>query len=111
VAIRPLSWLFAFTRRESFLCVYNFVCRSGILLVQCALHILNVCPNWSRWFPFSDCPLQRSDKQVSQVGVEVTRRNLDILPTIIVKLDAVFFVRVEKDLLFKAPNSTMPFRE
>ena len=49
VAIRPLSWLFAFTLTESFLCACNLVCRSGILLLQCALHNMNDPPNWSRW--------------------------------------------------------------
>jgi type IV secretory pathway VirB10-like protein len=46
-----------------------------------------------------------------QVGVEVTRRNLNIRPTIIVSPGYRFFVRVEKDLLFKAPYSAMPLRE
>ena len=49
VAIRPLSWLFAFTLTESFLCACNSVCGSGILLLQCALHNMNGPPNWSRW--------------------------------------------------------------
>jgi len=50
-------------------------------------------------------------QQVGQVGVEVTRRNLNIQPTIIVRPGYRFFVRVEKDLLFKAPYSAMPLRE
>ena len=49
VAIRPLSWLFAFTLTESFLCACNSVCGSGILLLQCAFHNMNGPPNWSRW--------------------------------------------------------------
>jgi hypothetical protein len=48
-ASRPLSWLFAFTLTESFLCACNFVCGSGILLLQCAFHNMNGPPNWSRW--------------------------------------------------------------
>ena len=39
VVIRPLSWLFAFTLTESFLCACNLVNESGILLLQCAFHI------------------------------------------------------------------------
>jgi type IV secretion system protein VirB10 len=50
-------------------------------------------------------------QQVGQVGVEVTRRNLNIQPTIIVRPGYRFFVRVEKDLLFKGPYSAMPLRE
>jgi hypothetical protein len=44
VAIRPLSWLFAFTRTESFLCACNLVCGSVILLVQYAFQIVNILP-------------------------------------------------------------------
>jgi type IV secretion system protein VirB10 len=54
---------------------------------------------------------QAVGQQVGQVGVEVTRRNLNIQPTIIVRPGYRFFVRVEKDLLFKAPYSAMPLRE
>lgn len=41
VAIRPLSWLFAFNLTESGLCACNFVHSSGILLLQCAFHSMN----------------------------------------------------------------------
>jgi type IV secretion system protein VirB10 len=54
---------------------------------------------------------QAVGQQVGQVGVEVTRRNLNIQPTIIVRPGYRFFVRVEKDLLFQAPYSAMPLRE
>jgi type IV secretion system protein VirB10 len=54
---------------------------------------------------------QAVGQQVGQVGVEVTRRNLNIQPTIIVRPGYRFFVRVEKDLLFKGPYSAMPLRE
>jgi type IV secretion system protein TrbI len=54
---------------------------------------------------------QAVGQQVGQVGVEVTRRNLNIQPTIIVRPGYRFFVRVEKDLLFKAPYSAMALRE
>jgi type IV secretion system protein TrbI len=54
---------------------------------------------------------QAVGQQVGQVGVEVTRRNLNIQPTIIVRPGYRFFVRVEKDLLFRAPYSAMPLRE
>jgi type IV secretory pathway VirB10-like protein len=50
-------------------------------------------------------------QQVGQSGVEVTRRNLNIQPTIIVRPGYMFFVRVEKDLLFKSPYSATPLRE
>src|ERR1700677_2529184 len=49
VAIRPLSWLFAFTLTESFLCACNLSWGSEILLLQCAFHNMNGPPNWSRW--------------------------------------------------------------
>jgi len=54
---------------------------------------------------------QAVGQQVGQVGVEVTRRNQNIQPTIIVRPGYRFFVRVEKDLLFKGPYSAMPLRE
>jgi len=54
---------------------------------------------------------QAVGQQVGQVGVEVTRRNLNIQPTIIVRPGYRFFVRVEKDLLFKGPYSAVPLRE
>jgi type IV secretory pathway VirB10-like protein len=54
---------------------------------------------------------QAVGQQIGQVGVEVTRRNLNIQPTIIVRPGYRFFVRVEKDLLFKGPYSAMPLRE
>ena len=54
---------------------------------------------------------QAVGQQVGQVGVEVTRRNLNVQPTIIVRPGYRFFVRVEKDLLFRAPYSAMPLRE
>ena len=54
---------------------------------------------------------QAVGQQVGQVGVEVTRRNLNIQPTLIVRPGYRFFVRVEKDLLFRAPFSAMPLRE
>ena len=54
---------------------------------------------------------QAVGQQVGQVGVEVTRRNLNIQPTIIVRPGYRFFVRVEKDLLFKGPYSAMPLKE
>jgi hypothetical protein len=49
VAIRPLSWLFAFILTESGLCACNLVHGSGILLLQCAFHNMNAPQNWSRW--------------------------------------------------------------
>jgi type IV secretion system protein VirB10 len=54
---------------------------------------------------------QAVGQQVGQVGVDVTRRNLNIQPTIVVRPGYRFFVRVEKDLLFRAPYSAMPLRE
>jgi type IV secretion system protein VirB10 len=42
-------------------------------------------------------------QQVGQLGVEVTRRNLNIQPTIRIRPGYRFFVRVEKDILFKGP--------
>ena len=50
---------------------------------------------------------QAVGQQVGQLGVEVTRRNLNIQPTIVVRPGYRFFVRVEKDLLFNGPYSPM----
>jgi type IV secretion system protein VirB10 len=50
---------------------------------------------------------QAVGQQVGQLGVEVTHRNLNIQPTIIVRPGYRFFVRVEKDLLFNGPYSPM----
>ena len=50
---------------------------------------------------------QAVGQQVGQLGVEVTRRNMNIQPTIVVRPGYRFFVRVEKDILFKAPYSPM----
>jgi type IV secretion system protein VirB10 len=50
---------------------------------------------------------QAVGQQVGQLGVEVTRRNLNIQPTIVVRPGYRFFVRVEKDLLFSGPYSPM----
>jgi type IV secretion system protein TrbI len=46
-------------------------------------------------------------QQVGQLGVEVTRRNLNIQPTIKVRPGYRFFVRVEKDILFNGPYTPM----
>jgi type IV secretory pathway VirB10-like protein len=43
--------------------------------------------------------------QVSQLGADVTRRNLDIQPTIKVPIGYRFNVRVNRDLLFDSPYS------
>jgi type IV secretory pathway VirB10-like protein len=48
---------------------------------------------------------QAVGQQVGQLGVEVTRRNLNVQPTIIVRPGYRFFVRVEKDMLFDGPYS------
>jgi len=50
---------------------------------------------------------QAVGQQVGQLGVEVTRRNLNIQPTIVVRPGYRFFVRVEKDILFNGPYSPM----
>jgi type IV secretory pathway VirB10-like protein len=50
---------------------------------------------------------QAVGQQVGQLGVEVTRRNLNIQPTIVVRPGYRFFVRVEKDLLFNGPYAPM----
>jgi len=50
---------------------------------------------------------QAVGQQVGQLGVEVTRRNLNIQPTIVVRPGYRFFVRVEKDVLFNGPYSPM----
>src|SRR5271170_955100 len=49
----------------------------------------------------------RVGQQVGQLGTEVTRRNLNVQPTLVVRLGYRFFVRVEKDILFNGPYSAM----
>jgi type IV secretion system protein VirB10 len=50
---------------------------------------------------------QAVGQQVGQLGVEVTRKNLNIQPTIVVRPGYRFFVRVEKDIPFNGPYSPM----
>lgn len=50
---------------------------------------------------------QAVGQQVGELGTEVTRRNLNIQPTIVVRPGYRFFVRVEKDVKFSAPYSPM----
>jgi len=50
---------------------------------------------------------QAVGQQVGQLGVEVTRRNLNIQPTIVVRPGYRFFVMVEKDIPFNGPYSPM----
>ena len=50
---------------------------------------------------------QAVGQQVGELGTEVTRRNLNIQPTIVVRHGYRFFVRVEKDVRFNPPYSPM----
>jgi type IV secretion system protein VirB10 len=50
---------------------------------------------------------QAVGQQIGQLGVEVTRRNLNVQPTIVVRPGYRFFVRVEKDLVFDGPYTAM----
>jgi hypothetical protein len=50
---------------------------------------------------------QAVGQQVGELGTEVTRRNLNIQPTIVVRPGYRFFVRVEKDVRFNGPYSPM----
>ena len=50
---------------------------------------------------------QAVGQQVGQLGTEVTRRNLNIQPTIVVRPGYRFFVRVEKDVQLSGPYSPM----
>src|SRR5262249_9781706 len=45
--------------------------------------------------------------QVSQLGVEITRRNLNVQPTIKVPAGYRFNVRVNRDIVFDAPYSPL----
>ena len=49
---------------------------------------------------------QRVGQQVGQLGTDVTRRNLNVQPTLVLP-GYRFFVRVEKDILFNGPYSPM----
>lgn len=46
---------------------------------------------------------QAVGQQVGELGTEVTRRNLNIQPTIVVRPGYRFFVRVDKDIQFSGP--------
>jgi Bacterial conjugation TrbI-like protein len=48
---------------------------------------------------------QTVGQQLGQLGEEVTRRKLNVQPTIKVRPGYRFFVRVEKDILFSGPYS------
>ncbi len=50
---------------------------------------------------------QAVGQQVGELGTEVTPRNLNVQPTIIVRPGYRFFVRVEKDILFNGPYAPM----
>jgi type IV secretion system protein VirB10 len=50
---------------------------------------------------------QSVGQQVGQLGTEVTRRNLNVQPTLVVRPGYRFFVRVEKDILLNGPYSPM----
>ena len=50
---------------------------------------------------------QAVGQQVGQLGTEVTRRNLNIQPTVVVRPGYRFFVRVEKDIQFSGPYAPM----
>jgi hypothetical protein len=50
---------------------------------------------------------QAVGQQVGALGTEVTRRNLNIQPTIVVRPGYWFFVRVETDVRFSGPYSPM----
>lgn len=49
--------------------------------------------------------------QVGELGEQVTRRNLNIQPTIKIRPGFRFFVRVQKDMLFQAPYAPAPASE
>ncbi|MGA3133664.1 MAG: TrbI/VirB10 family protein [Terracidiphilus sp.] len=50
---------------------------------------------------------QAVGQQVGELGTEVTRRNLNIQPTIVVRPGYRFFVRVEKDIQFSGPYAPL----
>lgn len=49
--------------------------------------------------------------QVGELGEQVTRRNLNVQPTIKIRPGFRFFVRVQKDMLFQAPYAPAPASE
>ncbi len=50
---------------------------------------------------------QAVGQQVGELGTEVTRRNLNIQPTVVVRPGYRFFVRVEKDIEFNGPYAPL----
>jgi type IV secretion system protein TrbI len=48
-------------------------------------------------------------QQLGELGVEVTRRNLNVQPTIKIPIGYRFNVRVNRDMLFDAPYEPVPF--
>ena len=49
-------------------------------------------------------------QQLTELGAEVTRRNLNIQPTIKVRVGYKFTVRVNRDMLFDAPYDPVEIR-
>jgi type IV secretion system protein VirB10 len=47
-------------------------------------------------------------QQLGELGVEVTRRNLNVQPTIKIPIGYRFNVRVNRDMLFEAPYEPVP---
>ena len=49
-------------------------------------------------------------QQLTELGSEVTRRNLNIQPTIKIRVGYKFTVRVNRDMLFDAPYKPVEMR-
>jgi type IV secretion system protein VirB10 len=47
-------------------------------------------------------------REVSQVGAQLTRKNLNVQPTIHIPIGYRFNVRVNRDMLFEEPYSSRP---
>jgi type IV secretion system protein TrbI len=48
-------------------------------------------------------------QQVGELGVEVSRRNLNVQPTVNIRIEYRFNVRVNRDMLFDSPYEPVQF--
>jgi type IV secretion system protein TrbI len=55
----------------------------------------------------SQAASQAVGQDLSQTGAQITRRNLNVQPTIKVPVGYKFTVRVNRDILFEAPYQAM----
>jgi hypothetical protein len=63
---------------------------------------------WERYPTPGQAASQAVGQELIQTGAQITRRNLNLQPTIKVPVGYKFTVRVNRDILFEAPFEPMP---